>query len=297
MIAHVGNRFPNTEVFSIAIPSQFILILFICLGIAAGLAALRTERFRYAGIGIAVVTCGIFLFVLKIGFGYWRYMMGAIIPGLILFAILSIRRERAVTLFFLPVAILGFGTISINDELRAREGIGIRQILQMVEEKCERGETIWLQDFALSFQYGRLRLPNATLMQIVSYFENSDKSRAVVDWIEAAGVSRSAAIALQSAFDEREQVALARWRGLSTVNLSAPNCQMQLFKSTLNTPNSSIGYARGSLTTKTQEDVRMALEHPTNTAINVVGETIVLNSIGVPIAVATRDNGWAIGIK
>src|SRR5262249_9099765 len=172
-----------------------------------------------------------------------------------------------------------------------------RHIFQMVEEKCERGETIWLQDFALGFQYDRLRLPNVTLLQIVSYLENSDKSRAVVQWIEAARVSRSAAIALQSAFNEREQVTLARWRGLAMVNPSAPNCQMQLFKSTLTAPDSAIGYARGSLTKKTQEDVRMALERPTNSPINVVGETTVLDSIGVPIAVTTRNKDWAIGIK
>jgi hypothetical protein len=296
-IAHAGNRLPDIEVLSIVISSQFILILLICSSIAAGLVAFRTQRFRYAGIGIAVVMCGIFLLVLKVGFGYWKYMIAAVIPVLILCAILSIRRERAVTLFFLPVAVLGLGAVSLSDELLAREGIGLRQILQMVEEKCERGETIWLQDVALSLQYDRLRLPSVTVLQIVSYFENSDKSRAVVEWIEAAGVSRSAAIALQSAFDEREQVALARWRGLSVVNLSAPDCQMQLFKSTLDTLDIAIRYGRSSLTTKTQEDVRMALEQPRNTAINVVGETTVLGSIGVPISVTTRNNDWAIGIK
>jgi hypothetical protein len=295
VLDHVGNRFPNSEIFSLVIPSQFILILFICLSMAAGFAAFRTDRFRYAGIGIAVVTCAIFSVVLKIGFGYWRYMIGAIIPELILFAILVIRKERAVALLWLPAAILGFGTISINDEFRAREGIGMRQILQMVEQKCDRGETIWLQDIALTLQYDRVVLPNATLKQIVSYFENPDKSRAVVEWVEAAGVSKSAAIALQSAFDEREQVALARWRGLSMVNPSLPNCQMQLFKST--TPNTAIGYTRGALTTMTQQDVRLALEQPTRGPITVVGESTVLNSIGVPIAITTGNGRWAIGIK
>jgi hypothetical protein len=296
-IDHAGKRLPDIDVFSIAISSQFILISFICLSLAAGLLQFRIQRFRYVGMGTALVMCGILLFVLKLGLGYWKYMIGAIIPGLILCAILSIRRERAVTLFFLPAAILGFGAISLTDELRAREGIGLRQILQIAEEKCERGEMIWLQDVALSLQYDRLRLPRATVLQIVSYFENSDKSRAVVEWIEAAGVSRPAAIALQSAFDEREQVALARWRGLSVANLPAPNCQMQLFKSTLNTPDIAIRYARGSLTTKTQEDVRMSLEQPTNAPINVVGETTVFGSIGVPIGVTTRNNDWAIGGK
>jgi hypothetical protein len=296
-LAHTNNTFPNMDFFSIAISGQSVLILFVVLSLLAGLAALRSERWRYGGIGVAVVMAALLLFFLKIGFDYWRYMIGAIVPGLVLLGILLIRRERAFALVLLPVTIVGLGSQSLYDELRRREEPGLRQIFKMVEEKCERGEVIWLQDSALSFQYDRLLLPHSTILEIVSYFENPDKSRVVTKWIEAAGVTPSAAVALQSAFDEREQVALARWRGLAAINMPAPKCQMQLFRSESTEADSTFGYVRGSLTTKTREDVRVALGHPTNTAINVIGETEVLNSIGVPIVVATRGKGWAIGIK
>jgi hypothetical protein len=296
-IGHAGNGFPSMAIASVSVPGRWVLISLIVLSVAAGLAALRSKLWRYTGVGIALMMVALLLFFLKIGFDYWRYMIGAIIPMLVLLAILLRRMERVYALIILPVAILGLGAQSLHDELRKREEPGLRQILKLVEGKCERGEVIWLQDNILYFQYDRLSIPKSTIQQIVSYLDSSDKSRAVTKWIEAAGVSPSAAIALQSAFDEREQVALARWRGLGEIKTLAPNCQMLLFRSALTETEDTFGYVRGSLTAKTHEDVRKELERETNNGINVVGETKVIESIGVPIAVATYNNEWGIGIK
>jgi hypothetical protein len=297
VLSHAGNVFPSMEMFSIAIPGQSVLFAVVILSLVAAVSGLSSERWKYAGVAVALTTTAILLLFLRIGFDYWRYMTGLIVPGLVLFALLFIRRERALALIVLPVAVFGLGSIVLTSELRIREGIGLGQLFKMVQEKCERGETIWLQDVTLSFQYDRLRLPQSTILQIVSYLENSDRSSVLTNWMEGAGMGAPAAIALQTAFDEDEQVSLARWRGLAAI-ASEPECHMQLFRSDSNKPDGRSGYLRGSLTENTLDDVLNDLRRSTNkVAINVVGETKVLNAIALPVTLTTRGDAWAIGAK
>jgi hypothetical protein len=110
----------------------------------------------------------------------------------------------------------------------------------------------------------------------------------VRDWVEAQGVTPRAALALQSSFDESEQINLARWRLRAAYSASPLTCPFHLFRYVSGAP-AARGYARGSLTDKTLDDVAAALRQPAG-VVRVIGQRQRLAPLGLPMEGLGGDN-------
>jgi hypothetical protein len=75
-------------------------------------------------------------------------------------------------------------------------------------------------------------MPKAAAVEVATYFARADKADALRNWLTIAKVNPVAAGALQTDFDEEEQVHLARWRR-STIRRS---CVHSIFSAIRATP-------------------------------------------------------------
>jgi len=248
VLAHANSSVPDIRVFSAVVPGRVVLLCLIAGTIVATVMAWKNDRWRSALIALGVMVAGLFVFFWHSGFDYWRYMLGALVPGVVLFAILCAGGRGILFASSLAAIALGLGAIELFDQVQMRKGTA--PILSAtVEAMCQRGDTIWMYD-------GR-----------------ADKAVALRDWLTAAKVNPIAAEALQTDFDEEEQVHLARWRAMAAVDDSPLVCPFHFFRYSGETnADGSGGYVRGAFTDKSLRDVRAALDRLSNAEIiDVIG--------------------------
>lgn len=260
VLAHANSSVPDIRVFSAVVPGRVVLLCLIAGTIVATVMARKNDRWRSALIALGVMVAGLFAFFSHSGFDYWRYMLGALVPGVVLFAILCAGGRGILFASSLAAIALGLGAIELFDQVQMRKGTA--PILSAtVEAMCQRGDTIWMYD-------GR-----------------ADKAVALRDWLTAAKVNPIAAEALQTDFDEEEQVHLARWRAMAAVDDSPLVCPFHFFRYSGETnADGSGGYVRGAFTDKSLRDVRAALDRLSNAEIiDVIGPAEALAGLNLPM--------------
>jgi hypothetical protein len=291
VLAHTNNYLPNLSLFSITIPGAAVMICLIAASIFAIAAAWQNERWRSAALAAGLLLAGMFAFFLHSGFDYWRYMLGALVPGAVLFGVIFAAGRRIPVASILAAIVLGFGAGELLGQVQIRHA-RLPALATEVAAMCRRGETIWMFDQVLAARYRRLPMPKAALAEVASYFASADKTPALRDWLTAAKVNPAAADALQTDFDEEEQVHLARWRAMALIGVPSLDCPFHFFRSASGETalNALSGYVRGTFTDKSLRDVRVALKRPSGEVIS--GEVIggeVINVIG-PAEVLARLN-------
>lgn len=158
-------------------------------------------------------------------------MLGALVPGIVLFAAICARGRGILFASSLALFVLGLGAIELFDQVQIRKTTA-PSLSAMVEDMCRRGGTIWMYDGILASRYYRLPMPKAAAVEVATYFARADKADALRNWLTIAKVNPVAAGALQTDFDEEEQVHLARWRR-STIRRS---CVHSIFSAIRATP-------------------------------------------------------------
>jgi hypothetical protein len=284
VLAHANSSVPDIRVFSAVVPGRVVLLCLIAGTIVATVMAWKNDRWRSALIALGVMVAGLFVFFWHSGFDYWRYMLGALVPGVVLFAILCAGGRGILFASSLAAIALGLGAIELFDQVQMRKGTA--PILSAtVEAMCQRGDTIWMYDGILASRYDRLTMPRAAAIEVASYFARADKAVALRDWLTAAKVNPIAAEALQTDFDEEEQVHLARWRAMAAVNDSPLVCPFHFFRYSGETnADGSGGYVRGAFTDKSLRDVRAALDRLSNAEIvDVIGPAEALAGLNLPM--------------
>ena len=156
-------------------------------------------------------------------------MLGALVPGAILFAVICAGSRRALLSSALAVIALAFGIMELRAQIEMRRATA-PSLFTSIEDMCRRGETIWLHDQVLATRYYRLPMPKAAVAEVASYFEANDKTAAMRNWLTAAKVNPAAADALQTDFDEEEQVHIARWRAMAVIDESSLTCPFHFFR-------------------------------------------------------------------
>ena len=158
-------------------------------------------------------------------------MLGALVPGIVLFAAICARGRGILFASSLALFVLGLGAIELFDQVQIRKTTA-PSLSAMVEDMCRRGDTIWMYDGILASRYYRLPMPKAAAVEVATYFARADKADAPRNWLTIAKVNPVAAGALQTDFDEEEQVHLARGRR-STIRRS---CVHSIFSAIRATP-------------------------------------------------------------
>ena len=178
--------------------------------------------------------------------------------------------------------------------MQRRTGPGLLDLLNVVGQKCARGEKIWLQDVVLSQRYDRLPLTHENTVAIVDFMKSPERSQNLWQVLTNSGITSGAASALQPAFSEYEQTQLARWRGLALFAQPKYQCPMELFGARNATALKS-GSKRGFFTDKTIQDVRSSLSaYQDSRPINIVGEIEVLETNNIPVI--ERFGDWGLSV-
>ena len=233
MVANVvgvtKDGIPRLEIFSFDLPGECVLASLLLLSGIAGLVAVKDKQWRWLGVGLAFSMIVSTLGIWWLQFGYWRYVLGAIVPVAMLIAILVKGLNRTTIVPILTFVMVGFSAISVLQQIKWRTGPGLLNLLNVVDQKCARGEKIWLQDAILSLRYDHLPLTHESIVNIMGFMESPERWLVLRQVLARAGISPAAASALQPAFNEYEQTQLARWRGLALFGQPNSRCPMELF--------------------------------------------------------------------
>ena len=276
---------PLFDLLSMTMSGSAVMGVLIAAAVLGGVGSLRNARYRIAGAALSVSLAILLLWLLLHGFGYWRYLFGALIPFIVLFAMTLAPTGRGVTLPVLTAVTVVFAAIGVYQEIGRRTGPSYRETARAITTFCQRGDTVWLEDGVLSGTPDRIPLPTSALREIVSYLERADTPGAIADWLKKVGVPRRAALALQTNFDESDQIFLARWRLRAAYSESPLNCPFHLFRTLTDAPNgSSGGFVRGTFTDKTRADMSAVLRNPpAEGAVRVIGKRQTLAPLGLPM--------------
>jgi hypothetical protein len=286
VLSQQNSYVPDLYILSVSLPGV-VYVVAIMVAIVIGIFAVWPKvHYRYPTVVLGLLLLALLTFFLIRGFGYWRYLFGALVPGVVLLAFVSVAAWRSVFALALLAITIASGAIELKRQIGMRRAGTPQRFFQTVGEMCRRGETIWIDNQILADRYRRLPMPKATVVEIASYFESASRSRAMTDWLTAAKVSRAAAVGLQTDFNEDEQVQLARWRAMATYDKSTLNCPFHFFRynSTATETQELTGYIRGTFTEKSLSDVKANLDNPGDAkVINVVGGSDVLAHLQLPM--------------
>ncbi len=294
VLAHANSQVPDVSVFSSVISGKAAVVCLMAATVVAVIVAWKNDRWRFATLALGLLLAAMFAFFLHSGFDYWRYMLGALVPGVVLFAVICASSRRVLFASALAGVALAFGTMELWAQIEMRRAVA-PSLFTSIEDMCRRGETIWLYDQVLATRYYRLPMPKAAVAEVASYFEANDKTVAMRNWLTAAKVNPAAAAALQTDFDEEEQVHLARWRAMAIVDQSSLTCPFHFFRYGFGETETDIptNYVRGTFTDKSLRDVRAVLDRSGNTdVINVIGPAEGLTDFNLP----TRQIGGGMAV-
>jgi hypothetical protein len=298
VLAHTNGAVPEVFVLTVGIAGPIAVLFLAALSAVGIVAAWQNRSLRLPALALGSLLIALFAFFLKSGFDYWRYMLGALVPGTALWAFASASRWRDASALALFAVTFALGAIELGQQIALRRPEVAQPFTVSVEAMCRRGETIWMHDQILAMRYHQLPMPKATLAEIASYFENADRSRAIGDWLAAAKVNPAAAVALQTDFDEEDQVHLARWRAMAVILDSPLNCPFHFFRYDFGETETNIpsGYVRGTFTDKSLRDVEANLESlGVARVINVIGPDTALAQLHMPMQ--PIGNGMSVVTK
>jgi len=291
VLAHTNSHVPDVSIFSAVISGKAAVTCLIAAIVVAVIIAWNNDRWGSAALALGLLLAALFAFFLWSGFDYWRYMLGALVPGVILFAVICAGGRRVLFASALTGIALVFGSMELWAQIEVRRATS-PSLFTSIEDMCRRGETVWLYDQVLAARYYRLPMPNAAVAEVAAYFAANDKTVAMRNWLTAAKVNPAAADALQTDFDEVEQVHLARWRAMAVVDQSSLTCPFHFFRYGFGETETDVptGYVRGTFTDKSLRDVRAVLDRSENAeVINVIGPAEALAGLNLP---TRRIDGW-----
>jgi hypothetical protein len=297
VLAHTNGQIADASVISLVIPGYYFVITIVAVVVMGVIVTWGHERWRYPAAAIGAVTIALFGLFSITGFDYWRYMLGALVPGVILWAFAATTPWRNVMVSGLSVLTFAFGAIDVAEQTELRRPEVAQPLSESIVEMCQRGETIWMFDGLLAARYHALPLPNATVAEIASYFETANFSHAIGDWLTAAKVNPIAAAALQTDFDERDQAERARWRAMAAFKDSSLDCPFHLFRYGFvgSTSEAQSGYMRGTFTNKSLRDVQADLDSPADAkVIDVIGPADALTDLHLPMRPIGEGMGLAV---
>jgi Dolichyl-phosphate-mannose-protein mannosyltransferase len=142
VLAHTNSSVPDFAIFSAVVPGKAVLIGLIAATLVATLMAWKDRR-RLALIALGLIVAALFAFFWRSGFDYWRYMLGALVPGIVLFAAICARGRGILFASSLALFVLGLGAIELFDQVQIRKTTA-PSLSAMVEDMCRRGDTIWM---------------------------------------------------------------------------------------------------------------------------------------------------------
>src|SRR5207248_8683505 len=120
VLAHANNQIPDVLVFSSVISGKAAVTCLIAATVVAVIVAWNNDRWRYAMLALGLLLAALFAFFLHGGFDYWRYILGALVPGVVLFAVICASSRRALLASALAVVALVFGSVELWAQIEMR---------------------------------------------------------------------------------------------------------------------------------------------------------------------------------
>jgi hypothetical protein len=296
VVAHTGSHIPNLKIaFLPILPGHLVLLGLLSLALVAAWMIRDSREQRYRIIALALLMTATTLLLMR-GFTYWRYACGAIVPAGILSAVSVRALPRVFARAALCILALAVSFDALANQWQMRRGVGLRDLIQDVEERCNENQRLWLDSYVLAARFDTLPITRSVATGLATEYAATAALDHLRPRLAASGMDPVAISALQTAFNEHEQAQLARWRGLSLFGRLPLRCEMHIFDVAQHVELNGTGATGRVKANSSQIDLtKVVPSAERGNGIVVLGSAADLAEAGFTTLKSTTDGSWAIG--